>query len=74
MKEQAGKRADGRSRLDTGQTIEPVEKAFNKLANRTEKNGKRDVRRQGIIFCFFQGVSSVKAQFFIKNCAQSTPM
>ena len=40
MKKEAGKGADLRSRLDIGETIEPVEEALDRLAERTDKREK----------------------------------
>ena len=55
MKKQARQRADRASRLDIGETIEPVKKALNGLTEGTDEGRKRVARNQGITFAFLSG-------------------
>ena len=50
MEEETRQRADGRNDLNIGKTVEPVEKTFNRLANRTDKDRKRVAGNQSILF------------------------
>jgi len=60
VKEEAREGANRRSRLDIGQTIEPVEKALNELANGTDKGRKRITRNQRVVFIFLAGSNQVQ--------------
>ncbi len=53
MQEQAGERTYRRGVLNSGQTVEPVEKALNRLANGTDKGRKSIAGNQGILIGFF---------------------
>ena len=53
MEKEAGKRVDERSGLDIGETVEPIEKALNRLANRADERRKRVSRNKDIPFVFF---------------------
>ncbi len=53
MTEQARQRADHRSSLDIGQAVEPVEKTFDRLTDRTDKCREGVARDQDIAFLLF---------------------
>jgi len=67
MEEQAREGTNRRSVLDIGQRIEPVEKALNRLAERTDKGGKSVARNQRILFALFPWSKQFNSVFLFER-------
>ena len=65
MKEQARKGRDQASGLDIGQAVEPVEKALNRLTDRTDEGRKCVTGKQDITFALFPWSEQFQGMVFL---------
>ena len=72
MKKEAGKGADLRSRLEIGETIEPVEEALDRLAERTYKRGKSIPGNRDVILGLFVRSKQRNSRLIFKRFSPSS--
>ena len=67
MKEQTRQGADQRGSLNIGQAVEPVEKTFNGLTQRTDKCRERVAGDQNIAFLLFPWGKQFQGMVLLKR-------